>query len=187
MNETSPLGLGAYMIRNYFTIAWRNLWKNKTFSLINILGLALGMACSLLIMLWVQNELNMDKFHKNDARLYRFMENQHYTGQIQTFNATPGLLAEGIVKDIPEIQMASQILWNESPLLRAGNTFDRETGRYVQADFLKMFSFELEKGDPNTALRRPDGIVLSKKLAEKYFKGQDPIGKTIRIDNNRGF
>jgi putative ABC transport system permease protein len=185
MNETSPLGLGAYMIRNYFTIAWRNLWKNKTFSLINILGLALGMACSLLIMLWVQNELNMDKFHKNDARLYRFMENQHYTGQIQTFNATPGLLAEGIVKDIPEIQMASQILWNESPLLRAGNTFDRETGRYVQADFLKMFSFELEKGDPNTALRRPDGIVLSKKLAEKYFKGQDPIGKTIRIDNDK--
>ncbi len=173
------------MLRSYLKIAWRNLWKNKTFSLINILGLALGMACSLLIMLWVQYELSMDKFHKNDARLYRFMENQHYTGQIQTFNATPGLLAENIVKDIPEIQMASQILWNESPLIRVGNTFDRETGRYVQADFLKMFSFDLEKGDPNTALRRPDGIVISQKIAEKYFKGQDPMGKIIRLDNEK--
>jgi putative ABC transport system permease protein len=171
------------MIRNYLKIAWRNLWKNKMFSLINILGLALGMACGLIIMLWVNDEMAMDKFHKNDARLYRFMENQHYTGQIQTFNATPGVLAENIVKDIPEIQMASQILWEEEHLLTVGNNFDRERGRFVQGDFLRMFSFDLQKGDPNTALKRPDGVVISQKLADKYFKGQDPIGKSIRFDN----
>ncbi|MFN8353341.1 MAG: ABC transporter permease [Spirosomataceae bacterium] len=171
------------MFKNYLKIAFRNLLKNKLFSFINIMGLALGMTCSLLIMLWVQDELEVDHFHKNGSRLYRVMENQHYTGVINTFASTPGVLAENIVKDFPEIVNASQMLWEEEPLFTVGTTFEKEKGRYVQADFLKMFSFELEKGDPRTALKRPDGVVISKKLAEKYFKNQDPIGKIIRIDN----
>ncbi|SKB56830.1 ABC transporter permease [Dyadobacter psychrophilus] len=171
------------MLKNYLKIAWRNLLKNKTFSLINILGLALGMACSLLIMLWVQDEIKMDRFHKNDARIFTVMENQHYSGVINTFAATPGILADHIVKDIPEIEMASQWLWEQAPVLAVGNTFDNEKGRYVQGDFLSIFSFDLSQGDAKTALRRPDGIVISQKLADKYFKGQDAIGKTIRVDN----
>ncbi|MBD2700719.1 ABC transporter permease [Spirosoma sp. BT702] len=171
------------MLRNYFKIAWRNLWKNKTFSFINILGLALGMACSLLIMLWVQDEQHMDRFHANDSRLYRVMENQHYVGVINTFASTPGILAENIVKDFPEIQMASQALWEEQTLFTVGNTFEKEKGRSVQGDFLTMFSFPLKEGDPKTALKRPDGLVISQKIADKYFKGQDPMGKIIRVDN----
>ncbi|TLV01001.1 ABC transporter permease [Dyadobacter luticola] len=171
------------MFKNYLKIAWRNLLKNKTFSFINILGLALGMSCSLLIMLWVQDEMKMDRFHANDARLYSVMENQHYSGVINTYAATPGILAENIVKDIPEIEMASQVLWEESPVFRVGNVFDNEKGRYVQGDFLTMTSFDLLQGDKKTALRRPDGVVISQKLAEKYFRGQDPMGKTIRLDN----
>lgn len=147
------------------------------------MGLALGMTCSLLIMLWVKDELAMDKFHANDNRLYRVMENQFYSGSISTFPSTPGIFAENVVKDIPEIQMASQCLWEEEPLFTVNDTFDKEKGRYVQKDFLKMFSFKLTKGDAATALARPDAVVLSKKLADKYFKGQDPIGKMIRIDN----
>ncbi|MBB5285606.1 putative permease [Rhabdobacter roseus] len=171
------------MIRNYLKIAWRNLVKNKSFSLINILGLALGMACSLLIMLWVGDEIKMDRFHENDARIYHVMENQHYSGSINTYASTPGILADHIVKDIPEIEMASQVLWEEAPVFTVGDTYDNEKGRYVQGDFLPMFSFELSQGDANTALRRPDGVVISQKLADKYFKGQDPLGKTIRVDN----
>ena len=171
------------MIKNYLKIAWRNLLHNKTFSLINILGLALGMTCSLLIMLWVQNELHMDKFHQNGKQLYRVMENQFYSGDVSTFDATPGILAENIVKDIPDIQMASQLLWEEDRLFTVGNTFDKEKGRYAQKDFLKMFSFKLAKGDPATALARPDAVVISKKLADKYFKGDNPIGKLIKIEN----
>ena len=129
------------MLKNYLKIAWRNLWKNKSFSLINILGLALGMACSLLIMLWVKDEMAMDQFHENDARLYKVMENQHYSGTVNTIEATPGILAENIVKDIPEIEMASQLLWEETPVFAVGNIFDNEKGRYVQGDFLRMFSF----------------------------------------------
>ena len=171
------------MFKNYFKTAWRNLWKNKTFSFINIAGLALGMTCSLVIMLWLQDELQKDKFHANGKRLFRVMENQYYSGDISTFNSTPGIFAENVVRDIPEIQMASQILWESENVFTIGNNFDKEKGRYVQKDFLKMFSFKLAKGDPATALQNPDGIVLSKKLADKYFKGQDPIGKIIRIDN----
>ncbi|MCF2503125.1 ABC transporter permease [Dyadobacter sp. CY107] len=171
------------MLKNYLKIAWRNLLKNKTFSLINILGLALGMACSLLIMLWVQDEIKMDRFHKNDTRIFSVMENQFYSGVINTFAATPGILADHIVKDIPEIEMASQWLWEEAPVLAVGNNFDNEKGRYVQGDFLSIFSFDLSQGNPKTALKRPDGIVISQKLADKYFKGQDPMGKTIRVDN----
>ncbi|MDQ6477892.1 ABC transporter permease [Dyadobacter sp. LHD-138] len=171
------------MLKNYFKIAWRNLLKNKTFSLINILGLALGMACSLLIMLWVQDEIKMDRFHENDARLFNVMENQHYSGTINTYASTPGILAENIVKDIPDIEKASQLLWETAPVFRVGDTFDNEKGRFVQGDFLNMFSFKLTEGDAATALKRPDGVVISKKLAEKYFKGTDPMGKTMRIDN----
>ncbi len=171
------------MIKNYFKTAWRNLLHNKTFSLLNISGLALGMTCSLLIMLWLKDELKKDRFHANGNRLYRVMENQSYSGEISTFDASPGILAENIVKDIPEIQMASQLLWEEEPLFTVNDTYDKEKGRFVEKDFLKMFSFKLLKGDPATVLARPDAIVLSKKLADKYFKGQDPIGKIIRIDN----
>jgi predicted permease len=171
------------MIKNYFKTAWRNLLQNKTFSLINIFGLALGMTCSLVIMLWLKDEIRKDKFHQNGKRLYRVMENQFYSGNVSTFESTPGILAENIVKDIPDIQMASQMLWEEEPLFTVGNTYDKEKGRYVEKDFLRMFSFKLTKGDPASALARPDAVVISKKLAEKYFKGQDPVGKLIRIDN----
>ncbi len=171
------------MIKNYLKTAWRNLLQNKAFSLINIFGLALGMTCSLLIMLWLKDELKQDRFHANDKRLYRVMENQYYSGEISTFPSSPGILAENIVKDIPEIEMASQILWEEQPLFTVGDKFDKEKGRYVQKDFLRMFSFKLAKGDAATALARPDAVVISKQLADKYFKGEDPIGKMIKVDS----
>jgi len=171
------------MIKNYFKTTWRNLLSNKAFSLINVLGLALGMICSVLITLWLKDELMMDRFHANNKRLYRVMENEDYSGSISTYPTTPGILAENIVKDIPEIKLASQFLWEEQPLFTVGDTYDKEKGRYAQKDFLKMFSFKLAKGDPATALARPDAVILSKKLAEKYFKKEEPMGKIIKIDN----
>jgi len=169
------------MFRNYIKTAWRNLIANKTFSLINIFGLALGMTCSLVILLWVNDEIHKNRFHKNDKYLYRVMENQFYDGEISTFESTPGILAENIVKDIPEIKMASQFLWETDLVFTVGDKFDKEKGRFVQKDYLKMFSYKLVKGDPATALQRPDAVVISKRLADKYFKGVDPVGKMIRI------
>ena len=94
------------------------------------------------------------------------MENQYYSGNISTFESTPGIFAENVVKDIPEIELATQFLWEEQPLFTVGDKFDKEKGRYVQKDYLRMFSYKLAKGDPNTALARPDAVVISKKLAE---------------------
>ncbi|MGV3558688.1 ABC transporter permease [Larkinella arboricola] len=172
------------MLTNYLKIAWRNLLRNKTFSLINILGLALGMACSLLILLWVQDELSMDRFHANDDRIFRVMENQAWAGQdVGTTPSTPGILAENLKKDFPEVEKAAMMTWEGNMLLTVGNTFGKEKGRYASGDFLSIFSFPLLQGDFRTALARPDAIVISEKLARKYFPGQDALGKTIRVDN----
>ncbi|GAB3523803.1 ABC transporter permease [Emticicia fontis] len=134
-------------------------------------------------MLWLQDETQKDKFHKNGKQLYRVMENQFYAGETVTYASTPGILSQHITKDIPEIEMASQMLWEEYPLFTVGDKFEKEKGRYVNGDFLNMFTFGLEKGDARTALKRPDGVVISKKLADKYFPNQDPLGKIIRVDN----
>ncbi|MGA0560342.1 ABC transporter permease [Larkinella sp. VNQ87] len=172
------------MLTNYLKIAWRNLLRNKTFSLINVLGLALGMACSLLILLWVQDELAMDRFHANDNRLYRVLENQNWAGQdLSTTPATPGVLAEHLKKDFPEVEQAAMLSWENNLLLAVGNTFAKEEGRYASTDFLTMFSFPLREGDPRTALTRSGNIVISEKLARKYFPNQSALGKSIRIDN----
>ncbi len=175
------------MFKNYIKIAWRTILGNKGFSAINIFGLALGLTCSLLIMLWLKDEMAMDRFHVNDKRIFRVMENQFYEGSISTFSSTPGILAENIVKDVPEIEMASQMLWEEEPLFTVGDKFDKEKGRYVQKDFLRMFSYKLAKGDPATALGRPDAVVLSQKLADKYFKGADPVGKMMQVNDTSNF
>ncbi len=171
------------MIKNYFKIAWRNLLKSKGFSFINISGLALGMACSLLILLWIQDERAMNKFHEEGDRIYQVYENQFYSGEPNTYSSTPGILAENIVEEIPEIEIASQVLWEEDVLFTVGDNVQKEYGRYVQNDFLKIFSFKLKAGDPNTALDRPDAVVITQELADKYFPGEDPIGKRIIADN----
>ncbi|GAB3916341.1 ABC transporter permease [Larkinella terrae] len=172
------------MLTNYLKIAWRNLKRNKTFSLINILGLALGMACSLIILLWVQDELAMDRFHANDSRIYRVMENQAWAGQdVGSTSSTPGILAENLKKDFQEVEKAAMMTWEQNILLTVGNTFGKEKGRFASGDFLSIFSFPLKQGDARTALARPDAIVISEKLARKYFPHQDALGKVIRVDN----
>ncbi|MEO8860291.1 MAG: ABC transporter permease [Ginsengibacter sp.] len=177
------------MLKNYFKTAWRNLVKNKTFSLINIVGLGLGVACTLFIYLWVQDEKSYDNFHANGDRLYRVMINDKArNGDItNTMDATPGLLADALKKQIPEITDAAMVVWDNDMLFTVGNKIGKEKGRYAGADFFKMFSFTLLKGNASSALVSPDNIVITKKLAENYFANVDPIGKTIRIDDKRNY
>lgn len=171
------------MLTNYLKIAWRNLLRNQTFSVINVLGLALGLACSLIILLWVQDELAIDRFHASDERLFRVMENQAWAGQdVNTTPATPGILAENLKKDFPEVEKAAVMTYETNFLLTVGNTFGKEKGRFASEEFLSMFSFPLRQGDIRTALARPDAIVLSEKLAHKYFPNQNALGKTVRLN-----
>jgi putative ABC transport system permease protein len=176
------------MIKNYLKIAWRNLLRNKFFSTINILGLALGMACSVLILLWVQNELSIDSFHANDSRLYTVIERQYYDGKIMGQYSVPGVLADEMKKVIPEIQYATGFSYNDKNTFQVGNKILKLEGTSTGADFFKMFSYSLLEGNPQTALNTPSGIAISRKMAEEFFGSpQAAINKTIRYENKKDF
>ena len=173
------------MYTNVIKIAWRNMVRNKAFSAINVMGLALGMAASLFIFLWVQDELSIGKQYKNSPFLYRIMEREFSSGKVVADEDTPGLLAEELKKQFPEVQYAAGISWPEGHVLTVGDKMIRQNGCYAGADWFAMYSIPLLAGTPATALNAPSGIVISRKLAQAYFDGdpRNAIGKTIRFDN----
>jgi putative ABC transport system permease protein len=176
------------MISNYLKIAWRNLTRNKAFSAINISGLALGMACSLLIMLWIQDEKSIDAFHANNDQLYQVYERSFYDGKVEAGYPTQGLLADELKKVIPDIQYASGFEYAAAPGTQ--NNFEssektgKMTGFFVGEDFLKMFSYPLLHGQASTALSQTNSIALSKRMANYFFgSDQQAVGKVIRFEN----
>lgn len=176
------------MLRNYLKIAWRNLFRNKAFSAINILGLALGMTCSLLIILWVRDERSIDGFHANGRQLYQVYERQYYDGKVEASYPTQGLLAEELKKVIPEIQYASGFERASAPgtqsTFEAGDKVNKMGGWFAGTDFFSMFSYPLLKGKPETALSSPEGIAISRKMADYFFNGPaNALGQTIRYEN----
>jgi len=176
------------MIRNYFKIAWRNLIRNKAFSAINILGLALGMACSLLIMLWVRDERNVDGFHANGKHLYQVYERTFSDGKVGAGYSTQGLLAQELKKVIPEIKYAASTDYASQPgtfnTFKAGEKVNKMFGKFAGADFFSMFSYPLLQGTTTSALNSPNAVAISRKMAELFFGGPDKaIGNTIRFEN----
>jgi putative ABC transport system permease protein len=175
------------MIKNYFKIAWRNMIRNKAFSLINILGLALGLTCSLLIMLWVQDEKNVDAFHANAKYLYQVYERNNYDGKTDAGYSTQGLLAEELKRVIPEIQYASgfeAVSPGNQNTFEAGEKIAKMNGMFAGTDFFKMFSYSLLQGNTASAISEPGSIAVSKKMAEYFFGSTDKaIGKIIRFEN----
>ncbi len=176
------------MIYNYLLVALRNILRNKGFSFLNIAGLAAGISCSLLIFLWVADELTTDAFHEKKDRLYKVMENQHYSnGVIFTFSSTPGPMAPAIKEKFPEIELATRITWPERRLFQFKESSFYEEGRFVDPDFILMHTFPLLKGDLNTCLKDRHSVVISKKMAEKFFGTDDPMGKVLVMDAGESF
>ncbi|GAB2586746.1 ABC transporter permease [Spirosoma areae] len=177
------------MLRNYFKIAWRNIVRNKAFSAINILGLALGMACSLLIFLWIQDELSVDNYHANGPQLYNVMQRQLYDGKAEAGHNTPGILADELKKQFPEIRYAAGYTgWEANMTFAVGDKNNKEMGHWAGADWFNMFSIPLLAGTPETALNSPTGMAISRNVAAFYFG--DPVaalGKSIRIDNKTDY
>ncbi|MFZ1799193.1 MAG: ABC transporter permease [Chitinophagaceae bacterium] len=176
------------MFKNYFKTAWRNIIRNKAFSIINILGLALGLTCSLLIFLWVRDEQSVDAFHKNGKQLYQVYERSKYDGKIDAGYTTQGLLAQELKKKIPEIQYASAFDYAAAPgtqnTFEAGNKIKKMTGMFAGADFFNMFSFHLLQGSVKKALSEPSGIAISRQMADNFFGSPEKaIGKTIQFEN----
>ncbi len=166
------------MFKNYFKIALRNFLRHKAFTFINIAGLAIGIACCVLIMLWVQDELSFDRFHKNVDDLY-----------VATFSngskVTPTALAPYLKEEYPEIVHTSRYAFIGRNLLKFKDTdIYQEGGIMVDPDFLKMFTIPFLKGDPETALEDPLSILLSEEVALKLFDTSDPIGQTLTYNTS---
>lgn len=176
------------MFRNHWKVATRNLWKSKGFSVINITGLALGMACSLLIFLWVQDEKNINAFHTKTDRLYQVYERQYFDKTITGQYYTPGPLADELKKQIPEIEMACGVGWPWPQTLSAGATVLKQSGTAAGRDYFKMFSFPLVEGSAEEALSTPESIAISQSTARRFFgSAAAAMHKTIRYENKRDF
>ncbi|HVY75067.1 MAG TPA: ABC transporter permease [Puia sp.] len=174
------------MVRNYFLVAIRNLKRNKVFSAINILGLSIGMASAVLILLWVQNEMSYDRFHKKGDRLYEMYNRATMNGTISCWDFTPKIMAPTLKKDYPEVEDAVRFS-NANFLFSVGDKHLNLAGNFTDSGFLRMFSFPLVKGNPSTALASLNRLVLTESGARKLFGDEDPMGKTVKVDSNNYF
>jgi len=176
------------MFRNYLKIAFRNLLRHKLYSLINVLGLALGMACCLLIVLFVQDELSYDKFHKKAEQIYRVAKIERRNDELVNYPLIFPVVAPKLREEFPEVLNAVRFDPQLSILIsREGRQFLEQRFFYADSNVFDVFTFPLVKGDPKTALKEPYTLVLTEEMAEKYFAKEDPLGQTLTIDNNRDF
>jgi len=171
------------MIKNYFKIAIRNIRRNSTYSILNIGGMAIGMASAILILLWVQNELSYDRFHKNADCLYRVLENQFSEGgEVLQTALTPNALAPALKKEYPEIIRSARYEGRAFPVQK-DDDYLMEAGAFVDKDFLEMFNIEFVNGDNKSALAGPRSIVITEEMAKKHFGTGDPLGETLKSMN----
>src|SRR6187402_2675376 len=159
------------MIRNYFKTAWRNLLRYKLFSGLNIFGLATGMACSILIFLWVLDELSFDKFNSNADRIFRL------TAKVSDVNAAvvPPALAQAIKTQVPAIKNATRLAAAQEMITVGTKKFDEKKMFYADSSFLQMFNYPLLQGNVSTVLSSPNSVVITEATAIKYFGTSDNI------------
>ena len=168
------------MFKNYLKTAWRNLWKNKVFSAINIVGLAIGMAACIVIMLFVFYEKSFDNFHSKN--IYRLNEVQKFEGMVASQKVALSMFPMGptLKNEFAEIKNFTRIRWTDKYQMTYGEqrVFFSQS-YFVDSTFLQMFDFKLIKGNRGTALQKPNSAVLTEEGAEKLFGKEDPIGKTV--------
>ena len=176
------------MFKNYIKTAIRNLWKNKTYSFLNILGLSVGITCAALIFLWVEDELTYNHHNTKIDQLYQVYENQPYEGKIYTFTATPGPFAAAAKEEIPGIKNSCRTTWQERVLYNKGDKSIFETGFYADSSFFSMFSVPFVQGKPQNVFQQLHSLVISEKMAKKFFgNDQNIVGKTLKVDNQHEF
>jgi putative ABC transport system permease protein len=178
------------MLKSYFNIAWRNLIRDRQFSLLNLTGLSTGLACVLLIFLWVTDERGIDKFNEKDSHLFQVLKKgANSDGTFSMYETTQGLLAKNMAADIPEIEYAVSVRKErEMGILTAGTKHIKASWEFADKDFFNIFSYQLIDGNKNTALTNKYGVLLSDKLALKIFNTtENIIGKTISWDAGAEF
>ncbi|MCK4569328.1 MAG: ABC transporter permease [Bacteroidales bacterium] len=175
------------MIKNYLLTAFRSILRYKGYSFINIAGLAIGMACSILIMVWVAHELSYDRFNEKSDRLYRLVQTQYYSSGPLTTTCMPGPIARDLVDQYPEIEDGFMFYFVPGAVVNYGEKNFNENIRMADPGLFRIFDFEFISGDPETALDEVTSIVITREMAEKYFPGEDPMGKLLRLNDDYNF
>src|SRR3954452_6173035 len=172
------------MFRNYFKTAFRNLLKNRFYTSINIIGLAVGLATCLLILLYVLDELSYDKYNINADRIYRVNNEIKFGGNYFDLAQAPALMGTTMVKEFPQVKQYTRIRWYGSFLVRKGNENLKE-GRVAYGDstLFDVFTLPMIAGDPKAALKEPHSLVITESIAKKYFNSTDVVGKTMLIND----
>jgi len=171
------------MFKNYLTITVRNLFKNGFYSFINIAGLAIGITCSILILLWVADETSFDKFHPKADRLYQVWVNATFNGQINSWTSVPLPTYEAMKTADSNIKRTVVTDWGGDHLVTVGENRFIKKAYWASEEFLEMFEFPLISGDASQVMADPRSIVISQSMAKALFADEDPINKTIRVDN----
>ncbi len=171
------------MFRNFIKIAWRNLLRNRSFSILNIVGLSIGLAVTGLIALWISFELSVEQFHENKDRIYQVYNQYPVDGELWTWNSTPQIMAPTIKKDFPEVERISRYNYDDTHLFSIGDKRLKATGTTVDPDFLYIFSFPLLKGAPESALEGVNSIVVTESFAQELFGDEEPMGQVLKLDN----
>ncbi len=178
------------MLSNYLKIALRNIYKHKGYSLINIVGLAIGMACCLLILLYVNDELSYDRYHENAERIYRVIEEVRLEGVGEESSSMPFPTGDTLALEYPDAVEASVRFFNfQLPTLSVEygtsgeKRFNEPRFFFADASVFQVFSYKMIEGDPQKALEEPNTIVITEAMVEKYFETEDPMGKTLRWQN----
>jgi hypothetical protein len=188
------------MLRHYFKISWRNLLKDRQFTFLNLVGLSTGLACTLLISLWVKDELQVDQFNKKDKQLFQVMQYSEASHDIVTRENTPGLLAATLAAEMPEVEYATPVIpvswFDKRGILTIGDQHIEASEQFVGKDFFDVFSYPILQGDKNTVLTGRQSVLISDELARKLFHnrkrhrhnpGMEPEGLQRRLYHFRHF
>lgn len=175
------------MIRNYLRVAFRNLWRHKGFSLLNMIGLTVGMTAFFLVFLYVCFELSYDSFHSKADRIYRIVSDVQTPAGLQHFAGPPLSAVPGMKEQLPEIERTTRLNLGDNWMVIRDNNEVFETDDVALADtnFFRVFDFPLVKGDPGTALTAPNSVVLSETVAKKFFGNIDPMGKVLTMTRDK--
>lgn len=169
------------MLKNYLTVVLRNFLRHRFFSFINIIGLTTGLACTMLIYLWIKDEMGKDRFHRDIDRIYHVVTNVHNPEKTLTWAITPGPLAEEIQTNIPEVIYAVHVA-NDGPCsVQQGPENFLLNSHFTDPEFFKIFSYKILKGDASHPLPDPGSVVITQSTARKLFGSDNPVGKVITV------
>jgi len=176
------------MLKNFFKVAWRNIARHKGYSAINVFGLAVGMAGCLLIMLFVREELNYDRYNQKADRIFRVTAYLRFGGLDGNIGSVPAPLAAAMQQEFPEVESAARFREHGNFIVRHGErSYTESRVAFADASIFRIFTLPLRRGDPRIVLAEPRTIALSETAARKYFGAADPVGQSLRLDNREDY